>query len=633
MSDLQPVPFSGVTLTSPFWRERLEVVLSATIPSQWEKLRENGILDSLALPQPVPPLRIPRGRHNFTTQIFWDSDVGKWIEAASYALAHRRDEAIEAKIEAIVDDLEKAQAPDGYLNCWYLGREPDKRLTNLRDNHEFYNLGHLLEGAIAYFRATGRRRLLDQLERYIALIRQDFGTGAGQRPGYDGHQEIELALVKLYHLTGARKHLDLAAYFIDQRGTQPHYFDAEARARGEDPKAFWAGTYEYNQSHLPVRDQTKVVGHAVRAMYMYTAMADLARELQDANLRKACETLWRDVIATKMYVTSGLGPEAANEGFTRDYDLPNASAYAETCASVALVFWAQRMLHFDLDGRYADVLERALFNGALTGLARDGRHYFYANPLESDGSHRRWAWHHCPCCTMNASRLIGSVGGYFLSHDAANVALHLYGGVTAEVMLAGGQVRLTETSDYPWDGDIRIAVDPAAPLRFALKLRVPGWAAGAGAAVNGQPVAAAPVAGYLTIDRDWTAGDVVDLTLPMAPVRIFAHPAVAADTGRVALARGPLVYCLEEPDNAGGPVQDLQLPPLALLAAEPRDGTLGRHVAVTASGTRLACPPDHPLYSPLRAPARPATLTAIPYYLWGNREPGSMQVWIREPAG
>jgi DUF1680 family protein len=276
MSKLAPVRFVDVAIKGAFWRERLETVPTRTIPSQHVQLGGHGILESLALPDPPPPLCFARNEHNFTVQVFWDSDVGKWIEADSYALSHRRDADIEAKIETIVDDLERAQAPDGYLNCWYLGREPEKRWTNLRDNHELYNLGHLLEGGIAYFLATGRRRLLDILERYVAHVHEIFGPNPGQKRGYDGHQEIELALIKLYRLTGERRHLDLAAWFIDERGRQPHYFDEEARARGEDPRDFWARSYEYNQSHKPAREQERVVGHAVRAMYMYSAMADLA---------------------------------------------------------------------------------------------------------------------------------------------------------------------------------------------------------------------------------------------------------------------------------------------------------------------------------------------------------------------
>ena len=633
MSQFEPVRFVDVNLEGQFWRERLETVLTRTIPSQHVQLGKHGILESLTLPNPPPPLRFPRNHHDFTVQVFWDSDVGKWIEAASYALSHRRDPGIEAKIEAIADDLEKAQAPDGYLNCWYLQREPENRWTNLRDNHELYNLGHLLEGGIAYFLATGRRRLLDILERYVDHVRQTFGPGPNQKRGYCGHQEIELALIRLYHLTGERKQLDLASHFIDQRGAQPHYFDQEALGRGEDPKDFWAKSYEYNQSHKPVREQNKVVGHAVRAMYMYSAMADLAAELEDDSLKRACEVLWADVMASKIYITSGLGPAAANEGFTEDYDLPNDTAYAETCASVALIFWAQRMLHLDLDGKYADVMEQALFNGALTGLARDGEHYFYSNPLDSDGRHSRWAWHTCPCCTMNSSRLVASVGGYFVSHSDDAIAFHLYGGISTSVTLNSGKVGLREVSTYPWSGDIRIEVEPAQPSTFALKLRIPGWTRSARASVNGKPLAveAAIKNGYLTIARQWSPGDVVVLDLPMPAERIYAHPAVRMDAGRVALKRGPLVYCCEEVDNPQGPVQRIKLPRGSAIKAAPREDLFDGTVVLSADAIRLD---DSDWADTLYRTERPAeqqvTLTALPYYLWNNRQKGSMTVWLVE---
>ena len=633
MSQFQPVRFVDVHLEGQFWRERLDTVLTRTIPSQHVQLGKHGILESLTLPSPPPPLRFPRNEHNFTVQVFWDSDVGKWIEAASYALSHRRDPDIEAKIEKIIDDLEKAQAPDGYINCWYLQREPDKRWSNLRDNHELYNLGHQIEGAIAYFLATGRRRLLGILERYVEHVRTTFGPGPNQKHGYCGHQEIELALIRLYHLTGERKHLDLATYFINERGKQPHYFDEEARRRGDDPKDFWAKSYEYNQSHKPVREQAKVVGHAVRAMYMYSAMADLAAELEDDSLKRTLEVLWKDVIGSKMYITSGLGPAAANEGFTEDYDLPNDTAYAETCASVALIFWSQRMLHLDLSGKYADVLEQALFNGALTGLSRDGTHYFYSNPLESDGRHSRWAWHHCPCCTMNAARLVASVGGYFLSRSDDAIAFHLYGGISASIALAGGKVAIREVSTYPWSGDIRIEIEPEAPFAFALKLRIPGWARNAKASVNGEavPVDGATADGYLTISRRWQAGDVVALELPMPAERVYAHPSVRMDVGRVALKRGPLVYCVEEADNPGGPVQRLKLRRPARVKPTQRADLFDGIVALTAEAVRLADGDwRDTLYRTVPPDEQPVTLTALPYYLWSNRGQGSMMVWLAE---
>ena len=624
------VKFSDVKITGAFWAERLECVLTRTIPSQHRQLVSQGLLDSLKLPNPVPPLRIPRNRHNFTTQIFWDSDVGKWIEAASFALSHRRDPAVETQIEAIIDDLEKAQADDGYLNCWYLEREPQNRWTNLRDNHEMYNAGHMLEGAVAYFHSTGRDRFLKVMMRYMDHIATVFGPNPGQKRGYCGHQEIELALVKLYHATDCTKYLDLATYFINERGAGPHYFDVEREARGETAGEFLQSTYEYNQSHLPVRQQTKVVGHAVRAMYMYTAMADLAAELGDAGLQKACETLWADVTRTRMYVTGGFGPSASNEGFTKDFDLPNDTAYAETCASVAFIFWAARMLNLDLDGQYGDFLELALYNNTLAGLSRDGTQYFYDNKLDSDGSHRRWDWHVCPCCTMNVARLVASVAGYFYSVGDREIAVHLYGGATTTLAVGDVDVTLTERSNYPWSGDIALTIDPDKPESFTLALRIPAWARGATARVNGKPVKMVPDRGYLKITRIWSKGDTVDLTLPMVAERLYAHPDVRQDVGRVALRRGPLVYCVEQQDIAG-PVGRLRLPAKADLAAEWQGQLLGGITAIKAEAMLADMQSwGGSLYAPAPVAEKPSPLMAVPYYIWCNRGPNPMQVWLQE---
>jgi uncharacterized protein len=633
MRNFTPVRFTEVSVEGDFWRERLDTVLARTIPSQYEQLERHGLLESLTIPEPPPPLRIPVRQHGITTQIFWDSDVGKWIEAASYALSHRRDATIEARIDEITDWLARAQLPDGYLNCWYIGREIGNRWTNLRDKHELYCAGHLLEGAIAYFQATGRRRLLDILCRYVDHIATVFGPGPGQKHGYCGHQEIELALIKLYTVTQDRRHLDLAAYFIDERGRQPpHFFDTEAVARGDDPKAYWFRSYEYSQSHKPVREQDKVVGHAVRAMYMYAAMADLAAELDDASLARTCETLWRDVTSKRMYVTAGLGPSASNEGFTQDFDLPNDTAYAETCASVALVFWAQRMLNLDCDGGYADVMERALYNGALSGLSHEGTHYFYQNPLESDGSHRRWEWHPCPCCTMNVSRLVASIGGYFYSVGSDVLAVHLYGGNSARVTLGGGAVRVRQQADYPWSGKIRITLEPENEREFTLKLRIPRWARTHALMVNGEACAVAPSRGYVDLRRRWRHGDVVELDLPMPVERIHAHPDVRMDVGRVCLQRGPLVYCVEQIDNAA-PVGRLRLPRAAVPVAVGRPDLFGGIVTIAADA-ELARVDDwgSDLYRPEPATLDAARLTAVPYYIWNNRGPNRMLVWLPEAS-
>jgi DUF1680 family protein len=630
MRRFSSVPFSQVSVTGAFWSERLETVLTRTIPSQHRQLEKFNMLRSLKLPQPVPPLTIPVQPTGFSTEIFWDSDIGKWVEAAAYALSHRRDPVIESQIESIVDDLEKAQAPDGYLNCWYLEREPERRWTNLRDNHELYNAGHLLEGAVAYFRATGRDRMLRVLDRYVDHIAAVFGRAPGQKRGYCGHPEIELALVKAYHATGARKYLDLAAYFVDERGAQPHYFDQEAQARHEPAGKFHQGTHEYSQSHLPVREQTKVVGHAVRAFYLYSAMADLAAEQGDAALRHTCEVLWQDATRTRMYVTGGFGPSARNEGFTQDYDLPNDTAYAETCASVAMVFWAARMLNLDLDGQYADLLELALYNNALAGLSRDGETYFYDNKLESDGTHGRWDWHPCPCCTMNVARLVASVGGYVFGQAEDEVAIHLYGGASTRLEVAGVPVRIEERSGYPWDGDITVTVTPERAVDFTLSLRIPSWCKDARLAVNGIDVPPQTERGYARLLRLWQSGDRVTLHLPMPVERSYAHPDVRADAGRVALRRGPLVYCAEGQDQTH-PLHRLRLPRGAEPTARFHDDLLGG-VTVIETPARAALTDGFAtdLYRPDPPREEATTLMAVPYYIWCNRGPNPMQVWLRE---
>ena len=630
------VNFTDVKLTGKFWRERLDTVLAKTIPSQYGKLVEYNMIKSLHVEQPPPPLTIPmntNNHNNFTTQIFWDSDIGKWIEAASYALGHGPDKTIERRIDEISDLLEKAQLPDGYLNCWYIGREIDKRWTNMRDNHELYNAGHLLEGALAYFQATGKRKLLDVMERYLDHIARMFGPGADQKHGYCGHQEIEIALMKLYHATENRKWLDLCTYFINERGRQPHYFDREAIARGVDPKKYWAKTHEYSQSHIPVREQKKVVGHAVRAFYMYTAMADLASELGDKALKKACEVLWRDAVETKMYVTAGFGPSASNEGFTSDYDLPNDTAYAETCATVAMIFFAQRMLNLDLDRQYADIMELGLYNGGLSGLSYDGTNYFYENKLESDGKDSRWAWHHCPCCTMNVARLVASIGGYYFSTGKDLIAVHLYGGAATKLMLGQTTVSISETSNYPWDGKISIKVSPDQPTQFVMKLRIPAWAEKkAKASVNGKAVAVGSNVqkGYLTLKRTWVKGDVIRLDLPMEVRRIYANPLVKADQNKVALARGPLVYCIEQKDNGKTPVSSLVLPRKAKVTTAPKPLFNGITVLKAKGKAYSRKGWEGSLYLNLPPVAEAATLTAVPYYAWNNRGPNAMRVWINE---
>ncbi|HKD74532.1 MAG TPA: beta-L-arabinofuranosidase domain-containing protein, partial [Ktedonobacterales bacterium] len=379
-----PVPFRHVTIDDTFWAPRIQRNRESTLPFIYQNLQETGRIDALRLTwkpgdEPMP-------------HIFWDSDIGKWIEAASNSLATTPDPALKQQVDDVIDLLAQGQHADGYLNTYFTVVAPGKRWTNLRDLHELYCAGHLIEGAVAHYQATGERKLLDIMCRYVDFIAQTFGKQSGQKPGYDGHEEIELALIKLYHATNDARYLELSRYFVDERGRQPHYFDNEARERGEDPQAFEMGTYEYNQSHLPVLEQTQVVGHAVRAMYLNSALADLAREQDDERLFAACRRLWDHLTTTRMYLTGGIGTSARNEGFTRDYDLPNETAYAETCAAIGLVFWAHRMLQLDCNRAYADVMELALYNRVLSGVSLSGDRFFYEDPLASDGTVHRQYW-------------------------------------------------------------------------------------------------------------------------------------------------------------------------------------------------------------------------------------------------
>jgi DUF1680 family protein len=426
--------------------------------------------------------------------------------------------------------------------------------------------------------------------------------------------------------------MELAKYFIDQRGVEPHYFDEEARARGADPKAYHFKTYEYNQSHRPVREQDKVVGHAVRAMYLYSGMADIATEYGDDTLRVALDRLWDDLTTKSLYVTGGLGPSAHNEGFTSDYDLPNETAYAETCASVGLVFWASRMLGMGPNARYADMMERALYNGSISGLSLDGSLFFYENPLESRGKHNRWKWHRCPCCPPNIGRMVASIGSYFYSLADDALAVHLYGDSTARFDIAGTPVSLVQTSNYPWDGAVSIRVEPDAPVEFTLHLRVPSWCRKATLKVNGVAIDLASVTsdGYAAIRREWQKGDRVELDLDMSISRLFANPQVRQDIGRVALSRGPLIYCVEETDNAGQ-LHRIALPRTAEIEAHPEPNLLGGVVTLSATGSRETAENwDNGLYRTEAPAVEQAKLKAVPYYAWDNRDPGEMVVWLRD---
>ncbi|TPK39105.1 glycoside hydrolase family 127 protein [Mesorhizobium sp. B2-5-4] len=640
----RPLPVPQVDVRG-FWGDRAEAVATRTADILYDRCVEARMLEQIDPDRPSPGIVIPFHSPSpdeaasagftgstVTTQMFWDSDLGKTIETAAYSLYRRKNPELERKIDAVVDMYGRLQQEDGYLSSWYQRIQPGKRWTNLRDCHELYCAGHLIEGAVAYYQATGKRKLLDIMCRYADHIASVLGPEPGKKKGYCGHEEIELALVKLARVTGEQKYMVLAKYFIDQRGQQPHYFDEEARARGADPKAYHFKTYEYSQSHIPVREQDKVVGHAVRAMYLYSGMADIATEYGDDTLRVALDRLWDDLTTKNLYITGGLGPSAHNEGFTSDYDLPNETAYAETCASVGLVFWASRMLGMGPNARYADMMERALYNGSISGLSLDGSLFFYENPLESRGKHNRWKWHRCPCCPPNVGRMVASIGSYFYSLADDALAVHLYGDSTARFDISGVPVTLAQASRYPWDGAVEITVEPQAPVAFTLHLRVPGWSPSAKLEINGEAVDLEELTsdGYAAIRRNWTKGDRVRLDLEMPIERLYANPEVRQDAGRVALSRGPLIYCVEATDNDTS-LHRLTLPRTAGIEAHDEPDLLGG--VVTLSATAQADAGDgwrDGLYRS-EPPAKVETrLTAIPYFAWDNREPGEMLVWLRD---
>jgi DUF1680 family protein len=625
-----PIPFTRVTINDTFWAERQRINREQTIPHIYKMCEETD--------------RVAAFRPDWTTDpdikrrsipiLFWDSDVAKWLEAASYSLATNPDPDLDTLVDEVIALVAQAQQPDGYLNNWFTKVEPEKRWTNLRDWHELYNAGHLIEAGVAHFEATGKRSLLDVVCRYADYINTVFGTEPGKRRGYPGHPEIELALVRLYRATGEQRYLDLSRYFVNERGRQPHYYDQEARERGEDPAVFWARSYEYNQSHLPVREQQQVVGHAVRAVYLYSAMVDLAIEDGDASLMEACERLWPQLTTRRMYVMGGIGTSKSNEGFTSDYDLPNESAYAETCAAIGLVYWAHRMLQVDCNRRYTDILELALYNAVLSGVSLDGTHFFYDNPLASNGDHHRVEWFVCPCCPPNLARLFASLGEYLYAQSDDELVVHLYMQGEGQFEIGGQAVTLRQTTNYPWDGSVKIQLELNEPAEFGLRLRIPAWCTAPRLSVNGEAVDLAAITeqGYACVRRTWSSSDTIELELPMLVERVYANPNVKADVGSVALRRGPLVYCFEQVDQEAPVFQTLLPEQTELLDAHAPD-LLEGVVQVTGSAIALDDADwEDTLYRTAPPTLHACTVQAIPYYAWDNREPGAMSVWLREPV-
>ena len=627
---LEPVPFTAVTFEDTFWAPRIEVNRTVTIPHIYQQCEATGRIGAFDLnfQRPVPsPM----------TLIFGDSDPAKWIEAASYSLATHPDPALDALVDQVADKIIHAQQPDGYLNTHFIVTQPEMRWRNLRDWHELYCAGHLIEGAVAHYQATGKRKLLDALSRYADYIDTTFGPEPGKKHGYCGHPEIELALVKLYHATNNSRYLNLASYFINERGTQPHYFDIEARERGEDPVNFWAKTYEYCQAQVPVREQVKVVGHAVRAMYLLSAMADLAPENDDATLMETCDRLWDNLITKRMYLTGAIGPSRQNEGFTLDYDLPDETAYGETCATIGLILWNHRLLQFSGESKYADVIERGLYNGFLSGVSLDGAHFFYENPLASAGGHHRQSWFECPCCPPNLARILASLGGYFYSTGENDVWVHLYAQGSVKLKVNGSDVNLRQVTNYPWDGNVKIEIGVANPQTFTLHLRVPGWCEQWSLRINGDLISnPKPQAnGYLAIKREWHSGEIVEYTMEMPIQTMRAHPSVRFLQRRIALQRGAIVYCLEGVDHGAIVLDRIAIDPKHVLSnefgIEYQENLLGGVCVIHGKGDVVDEKGwEGKLYRNNESASKYMDIMAIPYYAWDNRASGEMRVWISE---
>lgn len=619
-----------------FWGRYERLITDVVIPYQEKVLRDElpGVEKSHAIDNfRAAALQVQTGRCDdaFYGMVFQDSDVAKWIEAAAYSLRVKPDAALSARLDELIELIAQAQQPDGYLGTYFTVKDADKRWTNLQEAHELYCAGHMMEAAVACDEAAGKPRLLQVMRGMADHIYRRFVEQKTE--GFPGHPEIELALMRMYRRLGDRRYLELAEHFVNARGTD--YFVREKAMRGWNIWGMDPLDREYAQTQAPVREQRDAVGHAVRAVYLYSGMADVARETGDETLVSACERLWHSITRHRLYVTGGIGSAYEGEAFTKDDHLPNDTAYTETCAAIGLIFFARRMLNLRKRGEYADVMERALYNGVLSGMQLDGRRFFYVNPLEcvpgvsgeavthKHALPQRPGWFACACCPPNAARLLSSLGRYAWSVESGEVWSHLF--VAGTLTLDSGAIQLE--TDYPRNGQIAYRFLPTgASMRLTLWVRVPGWCPGAKLALNGKPAQAELQDGYARVAGDFAAGDVLTLTLDLAPRRVFASVSVSADSGRVALARGPLVYCAESADNEGG-VLALRLQKDAPIRELPTD-ELGGVVKLQTEALRLRT--EDALYSSSRPAAEPCTATLIPYYAWANRGLGEMRVWLPE---
>lgn len=636
-----------IKIRSDFWRRYTELIRDVVIPYQWDIL--NDKIDGVEKSSAIRNFKIAAGleQGEFYGMVFQDSDVYKWLEAASYVLEYNYDEDLDKKINEVIDLIEKAQWNDGYINTYFTIKEPQNRWTNLQECHELYCAGHLIEAAVAYYRATGNERLLKIAEKFVDHINDIFGPEEGKLKGYPGHQEIELALIKLYEVTKNEKYLNLARYFIEERGKEPYYFDIEWERRGRTEH--WPGLIrnfgrEYAQTHLPVRQQKEAVGHAVRATYMYSAMADIARITKDRELLETCKALFEDIVTRKMYITGGIGASAHGESFSFEYDLPNERAYAETCASVGLIFFAHRIFLIEQDSSYYDVVEQTLYNNIIGSMSLDGRSYFYVNPLEvvpkacekrHDTQHvkaQRQRWFGCACCPPNVARLLSSIGKYVYAHSANELYVNLYISNEYELNMNGDEVKIYINSEYPFGDNVFIKIDTKKPVYFDLKLRIPKWCESFKVYINDREEGEiVKEKGYIVLSRIWNGNDEILLKLTTLPKKIRSHPRVIDNIGKIAIMKGPILYCLEEADN-GPNLHELFISKDSKLELKFEPEILNGLYVIYADGFRIDEEDfgDELYRDEYEYKLLPVKLKFIPYYAWANRGKGEMRVWISE---
>ncbi len=622
------ISLSQVKVHDDFWTKIQNLVTDTVIPYQEKILKEGAIKN----------FKIAAGliEDEYYGLVFQDSDAAKWIEGAANSLLLKPDVDLEKRLDEIIDIIEMAQQPDGYFNTYFTIKEPSRRFQNLHECHELYCAGHMMEAAVAYFEATGKKKLLNVMERMADYIESCFGIH--KERGIPGHQEIEIGLMKLFRATNKEKYLKLACYFIEERGKNPNYFVEEKQKRGWVHFNMDPLDAEYAQYHAPVREQSTAVGHSVRAVYMYTAMADIAGQTGDLSLYEACDRLWNNIVEKRMYITGGIGSTVHGEAFTTDYDLPNDTAYAETCASIGLAFFTKQLLDLQPDNRYADVLEQILYNGVISGMGLDGKKFFYVNPLEVNTDisgvipgykhvlPQRTDWYDCACCPPNLVRILTSLGTFAYSENDQTIYSHLF--VGGKVNLKNADITLT--TKYPWEGYLHYRIQSKNKREFEIAIRLPGWVPEYEVKVNGKKVDTEGKIrnGYIYLKRIWGENDYIDFVFKVVTRRIYSHTAVRANSGCVAYMRGPFVYCFEGTDNGEG-LSAVRIPRMAPVTKEVvSTGCLEGLTILKLKGLRLKS--EDTLYSMLPPVESETTLTAIPYFAWGNRELNDMRVWMYE---